>query len=92
MKRGIVLLFVVVLVSTLDAQIIHDPNDALYRDIDLWAVQGYITESLPMVRPYPAQLLDVLLSQVIDRGSEAAGIKARRYRDAMLPGSRPVHG
>jgi hypothetical protein len=92
MKRGIFLVFACVLVSALEAQIIHDPNDQIYKDIDLWAAQGYITESLPMVRPYPAQLLDVLLSQVIDRGSESASIQARRYRDAMLPGSRPVHG
>ena len=32
------------------SQVIHDPYDQLYRDLDIWAVRGYISQ-LPPVRP-----------------------------------------
>lgn len=73
------------------AQVINNPNDGIYKDIDRWAVQGYITTALPQIRPYPAQLLDNLLRQVIDRGDPAARQRAVSYQAAIAPGSRAVH-
>jgi hypothetical protein len=73
------------------SQVINNPNDQIYKDIDRWAVQGYITQALPQIRPYPAQLLDTLLQDVIDRGNPAAQQKAASYLAAIAPGSRAVH-
>ncbi|MDR1248772.1 MAG: capsule assembly Wzi family protein [Treponema sp.] len=75
----------------LNAQVIHDPNDALYRDIDRWSVRGYISSSLPLIRPYPAQLIDDLLTQAIENGNGEAREKAAYYKRAIAPGSRPIH-
>ncbi|MDR2553723.1 MAG: hypothetical protein LBD31_11245 [Treponema sp.] len=92
MKRRLCLCILLAAVSFLDAQIIHDPNDRLYRDLDLWAARGYITRTLPMVRPYPAQLIDLLLEEVIEGGDESAALAAARYQEALSPGSRILHG
>jgi hypothetical protein len=77
---------------TLGAQHIHDPNDRLYKDIDRWFIRGYISSPPPLIRPYPAQLLDALLSEVINFGNEEAQSKASAYRDQIAPGSRIIHG
>jgi hypothetical protein len=59
MKRYVAALSLGFLVFvSLNAQVVHDPNDAIYRDIDRWSVRGYILGSLPLIRPYPAQLID----------------------------------
>lgn len=81
------LLFCAVLSWT---QVVHDPNDVLYKDLDRWAVQGYV-DSLPQLRPYPAQLVDKLLNQVIARGNSQARERAERYLASVAAGSRPVH-
>jgi len=82
-------IFTLFLVSTAEAQRVHDPNSGLYKDIDIWAVQGYITRMLPMIRPYPLQVLDELLDDVVNNGNEKAAEKAARYRDALLIGNGP---
>jgi hypothetical protein len=70
---------------------IHEPNSVIYKDLDQWAIRGYITESLPLIRPYPAQLLDVLLEQVIRRGNPEAVKKAEAYQKEIAVGSRLIH-
>ena len=77
------------LIFGLSAQQLHDPNDRLYKDIDVWAVQGYITQALPMIRPYPLQVVDEFLADVVDNGDDDAAAKAQRYRDALLLGNGP---
>jgi len=91
MKKFLLMTVLWLNVFLLFSQVIHDPNDQLYKDIDHWAVQGYITMALPQIRPYPAQLLDVILQEVIDRGNSIAREKAQSYAAAIAPGSRPVH-
>jgi len=80
------IIFTLVLIPAAEAQRIHDPNSDLYKDIDIWAVQGYITMMLPTIRPYPLQVLDELLADVVNNGDEKAAEKAARYRDALLIG------
>jgi hypothetical protein len=77
--------------ASLNAQVIHDPNDAIYRDIDRWSVRGYLMGSLPLIRPYPAQLLDEILAQVIEKGNGEAREKAAYYQKNIAVGSRPIH-
>lgn len=78
-------------VGALMAQVPHDPNDQLYRDMDRWFTQGYITTSLPQIRPYPAQFILVLLDEVISQGDAEAQKKALRYRSALSGKDRPFH-
>ncbi|MDR0558114.1 MAG: capsule assembly Wzi family protein [Treponema sp.] len=77
--------------ARLEAQIIHDPNDRIYRDIDRWAATGYITQSLPLIRPYPLQLFDELLDDVIERGGVEDREKAAAYKAELGPASRFLH-
>jgi hypothetical protein len=76
--------------AALNAQVLHDPNDPIYRDIDRWSIRGYITSSLPLIRPYPAQLIDALLDQAIENGNGEAREKAEQYKKNIAPGYRPV--
>ncbi|MDR0706297.1 MAG: hypothetical protein LBF60_00275 [Treponema sp.] len=77
--------------APLGAQIIHDPNDRIYKDIDRWAANGYITQSLPLIRPYPIQLFDELLDDVIERGGVEDREKAAAYKAELAPTSRFLH-
>jgi hypothetical protein len=77
--------------SALEAQVIHDPNDKIYKDIDTWATQGYITQVLPLIRPYPAQLIDSYLDEVIEKGAPSEQEKAATYKAAIGPNARLVH-
>ena len=70
------------------SQVIHDPYDQLYRDLDIWAVRGYISQ-LPPVRPYPIQLVEELLLMVENSGDSAAAARASSYRRAV--GRNVVH-
>lgn len=89
--KPIMVLFLFFLCPLLGAQTIHEPNNDMYRDIERWAVQGYIEEFLPLIRPYPAPLIDKILNMVIDNGDADAREKAAAYRDQLAPGSRIIH-
>jgi hypothetical protein len=92
MKRPLyTLFFLFALASILGAQTVHDPNSDLYKDIDRWFVQGYITEFLPLIRPYPLPLVDRILDDVIENGSAAEQERAAKYREILAPGSRFLH-
>jgi hypothetical protein len=79
------------LVSALGAQVIHDPTDKIYKDIDRWAANGYITQSLPLIRPYPIQLLNEILDEAIEKGADEDREKAAAYKAELGTGSRFLH-
>ncbi|MCL2832378.1 MAG: hypothetical protein FWD78_04335 [Treponema sp.] len=93
MKKTSIMVMAALLILAVfaNAQTIHDPNSDLYRDIDRWSVQGYITEFLPMTRPYPMPLIDKILDQVIEHGDAQAQSRAAAYRDSLAPGARFIH-
>jgi len=92
MKNKIIFLLLLFTVSAfLCAQTVHNPNHQIYKDIDRWFVQGYITDFFPMIRPYPVLLIHKLLDQVIENGDEQAQEKAALYKNALSPESRFVH-
>ncbi|MDC7222664.1 MAG: hypothetical protein PQJ60_02920 [Spirochaetales bacterium] len=66
---------------------ILDPSDMIYRDIEFWDEQGYFKQ-LPDIRPYSAQLLLVLLEQVIEKGSADDARLAQKYYDEINQGFR----
>ena len=85
------LLAILLSAAALNAQLIHEPNNEIYKDIDRWHVQGYIREFQPLVRPYPISLIEKILDEVIQNGDAAAQEKAALYQEKLAPGSRPVH-
>jgi hypothetical protein len=68
------------------AQIVANPNDRLYTDLELWQNRGLIG-SLPPLRPYPLQLVKKVLGDVVERGNEADQELARMYLGQMGDGN-----
>jgi hypothetical protein len=52
------------------AQIVSDPNDRIYTDLELWMDRGLIGK-LPPMRPYPIQLVRKILGDIKSKGNEA---------------------
>ncbi len=55
-----------------------DPNDKLYDYLEIWENHGYL-KNLPLLRPYPAQLLIKLLKEVSIQTSGEDKKTAERY-------------
>ena len=91
MKSKLLFPFLFAIALVLGAQTVHEPNSDIYRDIERWAVQGYVREFLPITRPYPAPLIDKILDEVSSRGDAEAREKAAKYREMLAPGSRVIH-
>ena len=67
-------------------QIVADPNDRLYTDLELWQNRGLIS-NLPPLRPYPLQLVKKVLTDVAEHGNEADQELARMYLGQMGEGN-----
>ncbi len=82
------LLFVLLALSVAPSfgQIVANPNDRLYTDLELWQNRGLIG-SLPPLRPYPLQLVKKVLNGVVERGNEADQELARMYLGQMGEGN-----
>lgn len=72
--------------GTAFGQIVADPNDRLYTDLELWQNRGLIG-NLPPLRPYPLQLVKKVLGDVVERGNEADQELARMYLGQMGDGN-----
>ena len=81
-KTALVIILLIIFISFSFGQTTSDPNDELYRDIDVWENKGYISK-LPLVRPYPAQYIIKLLEKVAATGSEKDAGKAREYLENL---------
>jgi len=78
-KASFLLLLMFAVAMSAGALDTSDPTDGVYRQLDLWAGKGYVTR-LPLLRPYPAQLVAALLRDVIDGGDP----ESVRRAEAML--------
>ena len=83
MKRTYIFLFAICLIGFLmaervSAQFAADPNDALYQDLSLWEGKG-ILRHLPVLRPYPPQVILEALEQVVQKGNREDATKAKGY-------------
>lgn len=76
--KKLVLLIMLAAAFSVQAQLLNDPNDEIYRHIDRWFNAGYIRE-IPMQRPYPSQLFKELLSEVIKNGDAESIRHAEQY-------------
>jgi len=63
-----ILIFFVITICTLAAVDINDPSDSLYKDLEIWQEKGYLGH-LPVIKPYPLQLIISLLHEVEEQGN-----------------------
>ncbi len=71
-------------------QLVADPNDRLYTDLEMWMDRG-LTQRLPPLRPYPVQLVKKTLTDVQSRGTEADKELAAWYL-SKIDGGPNFHG
>jgi hypothetical protein len=76
-------------ISPAFAQLVSDPNDRLYTDLELWMDRG-LTDKLPPLRPYPVQLVKKVLADVKARGNQADQDLAAFYL-SKIDGGANVH-
>ncbi len=67
------------------AQFSSDPTDTLYRDLEIWEARGLVSR-LPVMRPYPPQVIRELLVRVAERGGAGDASRARNYLDELSRG------
>ena len=82
-----VLALIGALAAPLGAQSLYDPDDVLYRHLAVWEQRGYLAP-LPLLRPYPPQLVMELLRQVTAAGDPRARAVAAGYLAALAPRPR----
>ncbi|MDR1316237.1 MAG: hypothetical protein LBK13_05110 [Spirochaetales bacterium] len=69
-------------VFPLMAQFLANPNDRIYEDLRLWEGKGLVRQ-LPVMRPYPAQLMKEVLERVVRRGNTEDSARAREYLEEL---------
>ncbi len=77
-KIAFVMLFVIMVLTPVMAQVAADPNDAFYEDALRWELQGLISK-LPEMRPYSLQLVKSILETVMASEDEIAAEEAKEY-------------
>lgn len=79
MKKAIwSILFLFFLTLITFAQLASDPNDKLYTWISIWEEKGYVG-NLPLLRPYPIQLLREIFLRVMEVGNREEKALAEKY-------------
>ncbi|WP_298534730.1 hypothetical protein [uncultured Treponema sp.] len=63
-----------------------DVNDDFYRQTQIWELQG-LTSNLPQLRPYPLNVVEKILNDVIDNGSDSQASLAKEEYERIF--SRP---
>lgn len=83
MKKVIFAFAAAVLGGLLSAQVSVNPNDVFYKEAQGWELKGY-TSDLPMLRPYPANKIEEILSDVIENGGERDSELARQEYERIF--------
>ena len=84
------LIFFIGAVASGFSQYSVDPNDEIYRYLDLWEGAGLVRQ-LPLVRPYPEPVLRTILERVVQSGDrDAAAIAYRYLNDLTQPISSSI--
>lgn len=78
--RKCMILFVIMLFFThfFHAQVSVSPGDDFYSDATGWVLKGYV-DSLPLVRPYPLNVIRSVLDAVVENGTEIDRKRAEFY-------------
>ncbi|MBD5399183.1 MAG: hypothetical protein HDR57_00905 [Treponema sp.] len=82
LKRHIFTIFLFAFLSLLPvfAQVSVDTEDDFYTDATAWFLKGYI-QSLPQLKPYPINIINDLLDEVIANAPQAEQVIAEYYKD-----------
>ncbi|MDY5049216.1 MAG: hypothetical protein SPF11_06705, partial [Treponema porcinum] len=62
----------------LSAQVSVSPDDDFYSDATGWVLKGYV-ERLPLIKPYPLNVIRSVLDEVAEKGSETDRLRAEFY-------------
>ncbi|MCQ2247550.1 MAG: hypothetical protein MJZ50_00920 [Treponema sp.] len=65
------------------SQMSVNPVDDFYEMVQLWQIRG-IVEEVPLVRPYPVNVIKGLIEQVMEKGTERDRIFAQNYLDRLV--------
>ena len=77
-KTLILFVFLALGSACLFGQFSANPNDVMYGDLKLWEGKGIIHQ-LPVLRPYPPQVIREYLAVVAEKGDAADSAKAKAY-------------
>ncbi len=84
MKKIFLILSVFFLASLfLSAQVSVDPRDEFYSDILCWKLKGYV-DQLPKLKPYPVNVIEDILTEVIEKGEKAEKQRAEDYYNKIF--------
>ena len=72
--------FAVMCSFSIFAQVSTDPSDSFYDMVERWEIQKIISEQPPL-RPYPLNVIQSILEEVIESDNEAAAEEAQNYYD-----------
>ncbi len=78
MKSAIQLVFFLMVGGTVIAQMSSDPNHEVYHYFEEWETKGYVSQ-VPPIRPFPGQVVESLLRQVVKNGDAHAQEMAGRF-------------
>lgn len=70
--------------AALRSQVISDPNDPIYGFLEQWEDRGLI-QNLPLLRPYPPQLVRELLTEVVELGNRVDQMRAAELLSDISP-------
>jgi hypothetical protein len=80
---GLIAIFFLLFIPTgLFAQLVIDPQDRMYELITVWEEKGYV-KSLPLLRPYPINILKQVLASVVEKGDQSEKEIAQHYLDRL---------
>ncbi len=83
MKKNLLITIVFVLLALSSfAQMSVDPSHDIYTDIRVWESQGLV-QNLPLLRPYPFQVLVPILKEVMQKGSPNQVRTATSYYEEL---------
>lgn len=71
MKKIFLRIALCLLVISLYAQVSVNPNDKFYTEAQGWEIRGLLKKSLPLLRPYPMNVIQDVLNDVLETGNEA---------------------
>ncbi|MEM5947214.1 hypothetical protein WKV44_01530 [Spirochaetia bacterium 38H-sp] len=74
--------FILIINIVAHAQAFLDPQDDIYKYFDRWITTGYV-DFLPPLRPYPQEILEKGLLQVIERGDRQSRNKAKSFLEEI---------
>lgn len=78
-------------IPSVSGQVAADPNDYFYSDLTVWETMGLVN-NLPAARPYPMQLVEEILEEVINSAPERERRVAQAHYKRLFGKSFTIGG